>query len=891
MEALYRYWGKAQKPDSQEDGDTCHLLVYHSLDVAAVGRQWLNSSPVLVRRFVTMTGCKEKQALAWVLFFIAIHDLGKFDIRFQLKALTATQGLWKTLDLQLPDPIISREYWHGEYAVYWVYQDLGDRFSWKMGDPWDEPDGEDRWKTWLPWIRAVAGHHGMEPPDTYEPTGYPPQAAPEVIVQDRKARLAFVQAMETLFLEPAGLSLNNLPPPCDLEFLAGFCSVCDWLGSTTENHFEEIRFGFVSEVKNLDTYFKIRLEVASRILAESGLLGHAVTCGGMAAVFPQFSQPHQVQILVDDLPLGNGLTLIEAPTGSGKTEAALAYAARILAEGLAESIIFALPTQATADAMLSRLLEVAERLFNDTNVLLAHGKSRFNPRFIDLKTTAERRRLRNYREQEASVQCALWLSQSRKRVFLGQIGVCTVDQVLVSALPLRHRFVRSFGLGKSVLIIDEIHAYDAYMYGLLDKVLRHQKAMGGSAFLLSATLPLSLRQKLLESWEADGSVLDADDDYPLITQVMAEETSLHALPEKERQRLARQKPRKVRIEWQEIADMLPNNSLEQAINDAAREGANVVVICNLVADAQEMAQRLARCSNKEVLLFHSRYRFKDRQRIQEQVMSCWGKKEPRLHGGILVATQVIEQSLDLDFDWMISQLCPIDLLFQRLGRLHRHFRKRPVGFEHPSCTVLLPKGNQYELHKLIYGNGKAPNSRVLWRTEQMVRRYQDMHFPDVYRPLIERVYEEEPWPEEQKEIVEEYEQYWQAQYASRLNAQYISNIENSWNDDDSNVSLLTRDGEMSLNILPVVETALGRCFLDEDTPIGQLEEWQQAEQIMRNTLPAPKSWQRMGLPEPSASDGLIWLKMEPDGYGGWQYQSPEAGFEYTLKHGMRMEKS
>ena len=178
-------------------------------------------------------------------------------------------------------------------------------------------------------------------------------------------------------------------------------------------------------------------------------------------------------------------------------------------------------------------------------------------------------------------------------MFLGQIGVCTVDQVLVSALPVRHRFVRGFGLGKSVLIVDEVHAYDAYMYGLLDRVLRHQRAMGSSAILLSATLPLPLRRALLASWDADDSVLEADNAYPLITQATENGVQLFPLPPSEQQRLAKLPSRTVKLSWAETPDMLPDDTLEQAVIDAADNGANVAIICNLVADAQRLAQRLS----------------------------------------------------------------------------------------------------------------------------------------------------------------------------------------------------------------------------------------------------------------------------------------------------------
>ncbi len=888
MDFVYAYWGKAGKEDQG-----CHLLVYHCLDVAAVARHWLQASTVITKHFSDIAMAPPRQVMGWVLFFMALHDLGKFDIRFQMKV----ERLWRELcgDEELSQPLssISRDYWHGEYAAYWLFEDLADRFEWKADEYlWEEPKGEAVWDAWQPWIRAVAGHHGKEPPQQAIPNGTPPMVDAAIREQEQAARMAFIEAMETLFLKPAGLSLNDLPPPCDLEFLAGFCSVCDWLGSMTENATGQPRFTFISKQQDLGVYFESRLPIAQQVLEESGLLGRVMTDGGMTNLYPKYT-PRQVQTLVGGLPLDAGLTLIEAPTGSGKTEAALAYAARLLAAGKADSIIFALPTQATADAMLERLEEVAPRLFDSANVVLAHGKSLFNPRFIDLKKKADSAQSWSAREQEAGAQCAFWLAQSRKRVFLGQIGVCTVDQVLISALPVRHRFVRGFGIGRSVLIIDEIHAYDAYMYQLLDKVLRHQHAIGGSAILLSATLPLKLRRALLESWSADADALTEKDTYPRITCANAQGVRFFELPPAEAQRLEEEQSRTIQIAWQESSNMLPDETLENDIVKAVQAGANVALICNLVADAQALYERL-RTIGVDASLFHSRYRFDDRQRIQETVMQRWGKEGKRENGGVLVATQVIEQSLDLDFDWMITQLCPIDLLFQRLGRLHRHERKRPDGFWQPYCTVLLPENRQYELHKLIYGNGKTPNERVLWRTEQVIRQNPEMRFPKAYRPLIEKVYREDAWPDEPEDIVEGYEQFWQAEYASRMSARQMSDTDAdwAWNDDDDRVTALTRDGEMSLNIVPVTEDEQGRrCFLGDDRPIAGFPESEQAERIMRNTLPAPASWRGLGLPEASPQDGLIWLVVQPDGQNQWIHDSGKARFVYNPDTGMRMEKT
>lgn len=493
------------------------------------------------------------------------------------------------------------------------------------------------------------------------------------------------------------------------SMLAGFCSVCDWIGSS-----EYFDYETTADIK-LEAYFDSRSAKAEQVLQDFGILSQLKANNTLETLFPLHApdgslyKPRGLQTLTVHLPCKQNLSLIEAPTGSGKTETALVYAANLLQQGLADSIIFALPTQATANAMLERLEDMAKNLFFDgATVVLAHGKSKLKESLEKIldgdKHTAQG-------EEEAGQQSLRWLTASKKRTFLGQIGVCTMDQVLLSVLPVKHKFVRSFGIHKSVLIVDEVHAYDSYMYGLLEEVLKQQYLAGGSALLLSATLPQQQRSALARSWQTD---IEATKTYPLLTQIYADQTSkafeiLDATQVPE--------PRAVHMETWALPNLQFNDDSLDKILSAAEQGAKVAVICNLVADAQGLAQRLRNLAclkglaQVEIDLFHSRYRYLDRHKIEKTVKDLYGKdKETRVAGGrILVATQVIEQSLDLDFDWMVTQLCPVDLLFQRLGRLHRHQRdesERPENYRgHPRCVVIVPEQDGcYGNSQYVYEN-------------------------------------------------------------------------------------------------------------------------------------------------------------------------------------------
>jgi CRISPR-associated endonuclease/helicase Cas3 len=731
-----RYWGKA---DSNYAGEPkWHPLVYHCLDVAGVAASWWDASPTIRHKFLYAFNSpipEERPVRAWVLFFVALHDLGKFDVRFQLKAPEALAAAWRPLEKGRDHDIPAMEitsFDHGHAGIAWASLEFS---SWVKSN-----GGTSSWSLWENWLAAVTGHHG----DYYAPgmAGLDSIEADESLIEhDRAARHAFVTALEKLFLEPAGLSLQTPPPVCALParaLLAGFCSSCDWLGSNVEV------FEYRAPVMGLRAYLDGRLtQIQSEHLLERfGLLAEPYEYEGVQALLASNEQPRGIQTEIDQLPAAPGLTLIEAPTGSGKTEAALAYAWHLLAAGVADSIVFALPTQATANAMLRRVEDFAEHAFTTANVVLAHGKRQFNAGFQQLVERGQH--LTAQGKEEASVQCAAWLASSRKRVFLGQIGVCTVDQVLLSVLPVRHKFVRGFGINKSVLIVDEVHAYDAYMHGLLGEVLKNQKACGGSAVLLSATLPAGLRAKLLETWESHGP---ATAPYPALWHATGGEilpmtvTEAHRPPRRE-----------IGVECLRLAGAFPDETLLDRIVAAAESGALVAVVVNLVDDAQRLARLLRERTQIDVDVFHARYRFADRQDKEAAALKHYGRSAPRTAGRVLVATQVAEQSLDLDFDWMLTQICPVDLLFQRLGRLHRHDRKRrPPGFEAPRCTVLTVEGDDYGAHKLIYGN-----ARVLWRTQCLLESHDTLVFPEAYRSLIERVYSSEAWDDEPDKIYGDY---------------------------------------------------------------------------------------------------------------------------------------
>lgn len=835
----FKYWGKAKAVEGE--GLAYHLLPYHCLDVVAVAGLWWNCNSCLRRQFTqSMKLQNQQEAKAWIMFFVGLHDLGKLDIRFQLKA----RDVAVQLQPDIPQNIrrVNTEYYHGEAGYAWfLHEAAAYGFDFRVEDQAQE------------WVAEVAGHHGVIPCARQEKDKIA-GVSPLLIERDKQARIAWINALQQLFRVDFATVPEDIP-----SMLAGFCSVCDWVGSSDHFPYES------NPDIDLEQYLTSRRPNAEQALKEFGILSCLKSNKTLETLFPGY-RPRGLQTLTEQLPSVQNFTLIEAPTGSGKTETALVYAARLLNQGLADSIIFALPTQATANAMLNRLEAFAEQLFNEGgNVVLAHGKSALK---TSMKKILEHDGQTVQGREEATRQAVRWLTASKKRAFLGQIGVCTIDQVLLSVLPVRHHFVRGFGIRKSVLIVDEVHAYDSYMYGLLERVLELQYQAGGSILLLSATLPQLQRDDLAASWRAK---LEKTQIYPLITQVYSDQATA-AFTIKDAGQLP--EPRDVLLQTWALPAMQFDESSREKIVDAAKKGAKVAVICNLVADAQALAEQLRNQTDVEVDLFHSRFRFKDRQQLEERIKRLYGKDESqRARGGrILVATQVVEQSLDLDFDWLITQLCPVDLLFQRMGRLHRHVRVRPEGFKRTCCVVVVPaEDGQYGDSQYVYSN-----LRAMWRTWQLLKRNQRVVFhghdsgqPEPYRDWVEKVYQHEPWPDEPDAMTQAHDKYVdEVQKVAKMAANLmIKQKAESLSDEGDKAAMLTRDGEMSLTILPVTEYN-GRTYTLEDEPVD-CEDKGYWELVSLNSVGVPSTWRSL-FSDCNVKDGVIYLLMLQYGESVWQ---------------------
>jgi CRISPR-associated helicase Cas3/CRISPR-associated endonuclease Cas3-HD len=695
------------------------------LDAAAVCAAFLEGDRTVTRSICASTGFAETVVRKTLPFLVALHDLGKFAESFQdLRSDIVASSL---------GPRQARAYSvRHDRMGYMFWSDILSHETWSGGWPLSIVDENEGWDLHAyrdamdPWLRAVTGHHG-EPPtlDAYRPASefFSPRASADAIHFVRDV-VALLQP-ETLRLRDSESSEEALTTSA--WSVAGLTVLCDWLGSN------QSFFPFRTSIIPIDAYWASALEQARTAVARSGVLpASASTCRGMAGLFPGIAEPSPLQKIAETIQYSDGpqLVIAEEITGSGKTEAAIVLAQKLLHEGKADGVYIALPTMATANAMFARMRKVYERLFDDghpASLVLTHSA-----RHLD---------------DDASELSTAWLSDHRKKALLSQVGVGTIDQALLAVLPAKHNVLRLLGLQRNVLIVDEIHAYDAYVSRILERLLEFHAALGGSAILLSATLPRDSRQKYLSAFAkglGSGSPNTDSDAYPLLTH--SGRTSFFETPLPTRTG----SQRTVKIEFVHAA-----SDVLALLAAAANDGRSACWIRNSVNDAIEAFDAMRqRIGEDAVTLFHARFTMGDRLRIERDVVRRFGPQSGSSDrsGRVVIATQVVEQSLDLDFDVMVSDLAPIDLLIQRAGRLHRHARTaqgdrtsasedRPA----PVMQILAPAwsddpGARWLSSFLPRAARVYGHTGQLWLSMRCLREKGCIKVPDDARHLIESVY-------------------------------------------------------------------------------------------------------------------------------------------------------
>lgn len=416
----------------------------------------------------------------------------------------------------------------------------------------------------------------------------------------------------------------------------------------------------------------------------------------------------------------SGIYIIEAPMGLGKTEAALALSEILAARAGAGGMFFGMPTQATSNGIFPRLEKWAGGLAEDEQTLLAiklaHGNAALNEDYRELFAGHSNLNI----ESDSGLIVHDWFS-GRKQTLLSDFVIGTVDQLLMAALKQKHVMLKHFGLSGKVVVVDECHAYDAYMSQYLDMAIKWLGIYKVPVIILSATLPEKRRAELIEAY-TDSEKHRAKHTEAYVDKTIADEAWKHSLAYPlltyTENNAVKQKALAFDGENKEVSvRRIIRDEVAATAGYAVERGGCVGVIVNTVRKAQEIAAELQSAFPKaEVIIMHAQFIMTDRAKREEQILKRVGKHStPESRRGlIIVGTQVLEQSLDLDFDLMITELCPMDLLLQRTGRLHRHNRVRPQGLETASCFVLDETDDSFDSGSAaIYGEWLLMRTRAL----------------------------------------------------------------------------------------------------------------------------------------------------------------------------------
>jgi CRISPR-associated endonuclease/helicase Cas3 len=710
--------------------------VWHLLDVGACAGRLLATRPLARGRFATALGISESDAVRLAILLAALHDLGKFAAAFQQKAEGPEWPFARARD-----SLFGRSEHDRDGLMLWRQQLVG-KFGLRI---W--PGAEN---TLNQLIGASVGHHGRavmvgssSPIETFQAEGI--AAASACVVE--LCELLMPSSIDARAPSDRALAAISF-------WFAGFITISDWAGSGQQY------FRYEAPDMSISAYWALAQARAITAIRALGLESAPRSGPKTFTALTAQLTPTPLQTLAESVDLGQGpaLIVIEDATGAGKTEAAQLLVHRLMSSGRAAGAYWAMPTQATANAMYERQRQALSALFADgarPQLALAHGGAQFHPGFQNsiLRGSADAENPFGdaYPDETASAACAAFLAEDARTSLIADVGAGTIDQAILGVLPTRFQAVRLFGLSDKVLVIDEAHAYDAYMSEELKSLLQFHAAMGGSAVVLSATLPHDVntkagRTQLVRAWMEGCGVRMRDwvgrpvlqcTDYPLVT-VVCGRSPAREYPVAAASWSKRSVP--VRIVDQD--DMVI-----EALITAAREGAAVAWVRNTVDDTLEAAARM-RGRGIDPVIFHARFAQIDRQRIERSVMDRFGPlaSAERRRGAIVIATQVIEQSLDIDFDLMASDLAPIDLLIQRAGRLRRHPQRaatRPdVPFE---LIIRAPPYLEDPPANWIEGSMRRTSfvytdPAVLWRTLRELRARGEIAVPGDMRDLIEAVY-------------------------------------------------------------------------------------------------------------------------------------------------------
>lgn len=699
----------------KKDGSEWHPLVMHCLDVAAVASILLEIL-LIQERLLGGRGKRltthQKKILC---FFVAIHDLGKMNPEFQKKI----RGLPEKNSVGHLKPAFAL-FWDNSLKSIFI----SSRFK-------NNVSIEDLAQAWFQNVdaglfdrlfKATISHHG-EPINLDDFNRDHRVCWEDDPIQHKKNVSEFLALIwDTLDLDDSlgkpheSFTCEHITNSFCISF-SGLIQISDWIGSDVRyfKYLDTTNENFQQNTLDLcRARFEDSKKCAADFFREKGVSGldlsfikSVLETQDFGKILP-FENLNSVQQDIFDRfdPKDGEIELIEAQMGVGKTEIALIRALQYLVAGYGMKIVYALPTKASAEQIHKRLETILQKAFPGEcpKVLLATGDSvgayndeikKAEERLSTISDLDDKSEATIYEESQLKQTIGkLWATESAPRQLSATFVVCTIDQVEQAALKNKHSTMIKFFLDTAILIIDEVHASDTYQMGIVKQVLINHRAVGGISVLLSDTLTESAKQELLGLKDSakkkdDQSILHTP--YPLLTQAHKGLRTEIALPS------PKEKTFRVQIRTDLDAERLAEDVL-----DLAEQGSKICVLKNTVKTArvcQQALEKVAIKTNREHLLFkvqdkttlvHAKFTAQSKKIMTMGLENRCGKKATP-GGFVVIATQVVQQSLDLDFDRMFTDLCPMDILLQRAGRLHRHSRIRPMCCADPILVVMTPK--------------------------------------------------------------------------------------------------------------------------------------------------------------------------------------------------------
>lgn len=702
-----------------------HSLEDHSADVAAVFEALLRV-PTIARRLAALAHVSELDPI-WIsrlAIYAYLHDFGKANRGFQRRWSAGAPIIGHITPAVA---LVQSERWQAQLFSALPFEDM---YNWGA-----DADA----------FLSVLAHHGRPvdaaPTDSFDEQWRP---GPD---GDPIANLACLgHAVRLHWREAFSAGGSSLPVAGPFwHAISGLMMLADWIGSDTGNF--PLSNGQQTDPKT-DRMSWARKR-APEILRSIGFDPHKTRDAiGRSVTFQNIS-PWNPRPAQEAIGVVDGRTVIfESETGSGKTEAALYRFARLFAAGDVDGLYFALPTRVAATSMFERVKETARRLFPENArppvILAVPGYARADdatpqmlPGFEVLWDDDPDERLRQER----------WAAERPKRFLAGTISVGTIDQALLGAIQVKHAHMRSACLMRHLLVVDEVHASDAYMEQLLLHLLKLHRAAGGHALLLSATLGAAARTRLLHGGRSQQTPKLGDAEalpYPALSTDCSPDPV---------QLLGTQNEKRIAIVLESCIGA-PDAVAHIAL-DAARQGAKVLVVRNLHRDAVATADALFAIAPDDPALFrckgvptlhHGRFAREDREFLDAAVQSELGRDRPP-GGKIVIGSTTLQISLDIDADLIITDLCPADVLLQRLGRLHRHGERkdRPADFAAPRAIILCPNdlsrhlGNdRIDRHGLGGAHGPYTDLLAIEATRRLIVAYPTWVIPAMNRLLVER---------------------------------------------------------------------------------------------------------------------------------------------------------